>query len=36
MDVQAFFRNYSAIFKTKPIAKLMECTCGALRSGLLN
>src|SRR5208337_205443 len=29
MDVQAFFRKYSVIFETKPIAKLMECTGGA-------
>jgi basic amino acid/polyamine antiporter, APA family len=28
MDVQAFFRRYSSIFETKPIAKLMECTGG--------
>jgi basic amino acid/polyamine antiporter, APA family len=28
MDIQAFFRNYSSIFETKPIAKLMECTGG--------
>jgi APA family basic amino acid/polyamine antiporter len=28
MDLQAFFRNHSAIFETKPIAKLMECTGG--------